>query len=358
MTRKFSGWMVLLILLSLALAGCAGTPGPQKMVQTIEARPVESISPTPPALTIAAPTATTPPEPAQIYTVTPIEETPAVAPTETVVPLPTLTQVPAQPTPTLTRVPTTKAPGPTSPRNVPTATPAVKTSGAATPTPGPAQPTFTPVPTVAGTPYNGSLSEVGRGRSGKKQVALTLDAGSGSQPFPKLLNALSSAGVKITFFLTGQWASQNAPFVGQIVANGHEIANHSWSHADFTTISREKIREEMEKTDALMSKFTGKSTKPLMRFPYGSRNAALLGLVSEMGYRSIFWTIDSLDSVGQPKSAQFLIDRITKQSDAQLDGQIILMHIGNATTADALPAILQNLQSRGFQVVTVSELLK
>jgi len=65
-----------------------------------------------------------------------------------------------------------------------------------------------------------------------------------------------------------------------------------------------------------------------------------------------------LDSVGQPKSSQFLIDRVTGQSNSQLDGGIILMHVGNATTADALPAILQNLQQRSFKVVPISELLK
>jgi peptidoglycan/xylan/chitin deacetylase (PgdA/CDA1 family) len=62
--------------------------------------------------------------------------------------------------------------------------------------------------------------------------------------------------------------------------------------------------------------------------------------------------------VGEVKTPQFLIDRITKQSDAQLDGEIILMHIGSAPTAEALPTIIQNLQGRGFKIVTVSELLK
>jgi peptidoglycan/xylan/chitin deacetylase (PgdA/CDA1 family) len=77
-----------------------------------------------------------------------------------------------------------------------------------------------------------------------------------------------------------------------------------------------------------------------------------------LGYRSIYWTIDSLDGVEPAKTPQFLIDRITSNSDAQLDGAIILMHVGEKSTAEALPAIIANLQGRGFHFVTISKLLQ
>jgi peptidoglycan/xylan/chitin deacetylase (PgdA/CDA1 family) len=189
-------------------------------------------------------------------------------------------------------------------------------------------------------------------------VAITLDAGAGADPFPKILAALNKAGVKITFFLTGSWAQQNPTYVQQMVSNGHELGNHTWDHPDLTGVSDAQIKDEIERTDALLSRFTGHSSRPLWRAPFGSRDARVMKVVNDLGYRSIFWTIDSLDSVGQPKTAKFLIDRITSQTNAQLDGEIILMHIGNATTADALPAIIENLQGRGFKIVTVSELLK
>ncbi len=345
-------FLVVLILLSLGLVAC--TEGPKL----------------PPELTgQIAPTATaTSEQPAPIPTISPpVTElggvTPVIAPTATanaLIALPPPTTADSGP------VVTTAAPNPTRVGPAATTTAAQTTAArTATPAAGPTptrtsqpQPTFTPVPTSVGQPYNGPLSEVVRGRTGKKQVAITLDAGAGAAPFPKMLSALSGAGVKITFFLTGQWAQQNPNYVQQIVANGHEIANHTWSHPDLTTVSDEQIKAEIEKTEEFLARFTGKTTKPLWRAPYGSRNAHVMQVVNRLGYRSIFWTIDSLDSVGQPKSAQFLIDRITKQTNAQLDGEVILMHIGSATTADALPAILQNLKERGFQVVTVSELLR
>jgi len=83
----------------------------------------------------------------------------------------------------------------------------------------------------------------------------------------------------------------------------------------------------------------------------------VLRIAANLGYRSIYWTLDSLDSLEPRKSPEFLIDRITSKSDAELDGAIILMHVGEKSTADALPAIIANLQGRGFRLVTVSTLL-
>jgi peptidoglycan/xylan/chitin deacetylase (PgdA/CDA1 family) len=88
------------------------------------------------------------------------------------------------------------------------------------------------------------------------------------------------------------------------------------------------------------------------------RDERVLKIAATLGYRSIYWTLDSLDSVEPVKSPQFLIDRITTKSDAELDGAIILMHVGERSTADALPAIISNLQARGFHLVTISKLLQ
>jgi peptidoglycan/xylan/chitin deacetylase (PgdA/CDA1 family) len=81
-------------------------------------------------------------------------------------------------------------------------------------------------------------------------------------------------------------------------------------------------------------------------------------IARKLGYRSIYWTFQSLDVVEPIKTTQFLIERITSKTDDQLDGAIILMHVGVRSTADALPAIIGNLQGRGFRLVTVSKLLE
>jgi peptidoglycan/xylan/chitin deacetylase (PgdA/CDA1 family) len=103
---------------------------------------------------------------------------------------------------------------------------------------------------------------------------------------------------------------------------------------------------------------TGQSPRPRWRAPYGRRDERVLRIARGLGYESILWTIDSLDSAEPPKSAEFLIQHIISQSDAQLDGAIILLHVGSRATAEALPPIIANLQSRGFHLVTLSKLLE
>jgi peptidoglycan/xylan/chitin deacetylase (PgdA/CDA1 family) len=189
-------------------------------------------------------------------------------------------------------------------------------------------------------------------------VALTFDAGSDNVAYSLIRNALVKAGVKSTFFLTGEWLSSYPEEAKQLANDGMEFGNHSWSHPNFTTISGEAIRSEVNRTENQLVKVTGKSSKPLLRFPYGARDSRTTGVINQLGYRSIFWSLDSLDSVGQPKTVDFIVQRITGQTDAQLDGAIILMHLGARTSGEALPQIIQNLQARGFKLVTVSQLLK
>ncbi|HEX2909567.1 MAG TPA: polysaccharide deacetylase family protein [Chloroflexia bacterium] len=202
-----------------------------------------------------------------------------------------------------------------------------------------------------------SLNEVVRGKTGQKKVAITLDAGSGAVAFQKEIAALDKYGVKITFFLTGRWVLENPLYARQIAADDMEIANHTMNHPDLTNLSDTEVRAEVTSGAAAIERVTGKNPWPLLRFPYGARNNRVMQIVKDLGYRSVFWTYDSLDSVGSPKSAVFLISRITGLSDSQLDGAVILMHLGNLTSGEALDPILANLQGRGFKVVTVSELL-
>ena len=117
------------------------------------------------------------------------------------------------------------------------------------------------------------------------------------------------------------------------------------------------MREEISRADVLLMELAGQTPRPRWRAPFGARDDRVLGIAAKLGYRSIYWTIDSLDSVEPLKTTEFLINRITGQTDADLDGAIILMHVGERSTADALPPIIANLQRRGFELVTISKLL-
>ena len=199
--------------------------------------------------------------------------------------------------------------------------------------------------------------EIARGPRGKSQVALTFDAGANADCFSDLIGALSQAGVKATFFITGKWAQENPDCAREITKQGHEIGNHTWSHIDLTQQPDTVIRDELTRTEIFLTRLCHQNPRPLWRAPYGARDARVLRIANSLGYRSIYWTIDSLDSVGEPKSVPFLHDRIANRSSENLDGAIILMHVGYRSTPEALPMIMTTLHARGFQFVTVSTLI-
>ena len=150
----------------------------------------------------------------------------------------------------------------------------------------------------------------------------------------------------------------HADCAAEITKHGHEVGNHTWSHLNLTQQSDDVVRDEIMRAERAIVQASGQTPRPRWRAPYGERDNRVLKIAAALGYRSIYWTLDSQDGVEPIKTSQFLIDRITSKSDAELDGAIILFHVGVRSTADALPAIISNLQGRGFQLVTISKLLQ
>jgi peptidoglycan/xylan/chitin deacetylase (PgdA/CDA1 family) len=204
----------------------------------------------------------------------------------------------------------------------------------------------------------GTLGEVDRGPHGKNEIALTFDGGAEAECFDDLITALANANASSTFFITGTFVHEHADCAAEITKYRHEVGNHTWSHLDLTQQSDAVVRDEIVRAERAIAQASGQTPRPRLRAPYGARDARVLNIAASLGYRSIYWTFDSLDGVEPVKTPQFLIDRITSKSDAELDGAIILMHVGVRSTADALPAIIANLQTRGFHLVSISKLLE
>lgn len=197
-----------------------------------------------------------------------------------------------------------------------------------------------------------------RGARGNHRIALTLDAGGVEDTLPQLLGALRAHGVRVTIFITGKFAEKYPESVRQAAADGHEIANHTYSHRDSRELTDEQLIEELARTDEILQVLTGRTSKPFWRPPYGARNNHVLNVAAAQGYRSIYWTLDSLDSVGQPKTPDFIFNRVTNPpGGVELDGAVVLQHVGFQATAEAMPRILDRLREMGLRVVTVSELL-
>lgn len=198
------------------------------------------------------------------------------------------------------------------------------------------------------------------GREDLPMVALTLDAGAGSAPTPAMLDALRERDIQITFFLTARWVWDNPELVRQIVADGHELANHSATHADFRELTDAEIIAELAAVEEAVFAVAGASARPYFRPPFGAYDQRVLRVLIEQGYLPIYWTLDSLDSVGEPKTPEFLADRMTGSgmyAPEQMYGTIILAHCGSEPTGVALPTVLDRYAAMGIKVTTISEVL-
>lgn len=196
--------------------------------------------------------------------------------------------------------------------------------------------------------------EIDRGSGKRPEVALTFDAGSDWKPVKLILDTLATEGVKCTFFLTGEWVSKNPKTAAKIAAQGHELGNHSWNHPPFTDLKDPAIRDQLRRTEDLVKETLGKTTHPYFRPPLGARDGRVRRVVADEGYLTIYWTLDSRDSVDKGITAQQIRDRVLA---GVKPGSIVLMHCGSEPSAEALSEILKGLKSKGLTPVTVSRLL-
>jgi peptidoglycan/xylan/chitin deacetylase (PgdA/CDA1 family) len=197
------------------------------------------------------------------------------------------------------------------------------------------------------------LSEVARGQTGAPLVALTFDAGGVAGPAERIIALLRDRGLRVTFFLSGRWVEAYPELVAQLGADGHELANHSYSHPNLRTLSSERIRWELQHTDQLIAAATGQDPARLYRPPFGARDRRVLSLTEGLGYRSVMWALDSGDWRAEATPAGVARRVLTNAAP----GDIVVMHVAAQATAAALPVILDGLAERGLQVVTVSEVL-
>jgi peptidoglycan/xylan/chitin deacetylase (PgdA/CDA1 family) len=183
-------------------------------------------------------------------------------------------------------------------------------------------------------------------------IALTFDDGPNPTLTPKLLDLLAAHRMKATFFVVGQNAADHPDILRRAVREGHEIANHSWSHPNLGKMSDEAVRRELQKTDDAIFAAIGKRPT-LLRPPYGSITARQKRWIhDDFGYRIIIWDVDPFDWKRPGPIA--VCNRIVKETRA---GSIVLAHDIHPPTIEAMPATFDQLDRKGFKSVTVSELL-
>ncbi len=184
-------------------------------------------------------------------------------------------------------------------------------------------------------------------------IAITFDDGPNPTQTPRLLKMLKDRGIKATFFCLGECVAQSPEVAKQIVEEGHEIANHSWSHPLLSKMGEAAVKDQLDRAHNVIKQTTG-VTPTLMRPPYGGFTVRQRSWANAVwNYKIILWDVDSLDwKHRSPAKTESIIMAETKK------GSIILCHDIHKTTVDAMPATLDALSAKGFKFVTVSELLK
>lgn len=213
-------------------------------------------------------------------------------------------------------------------------------------------PTPTPAPTAVPTPAPRKLSYNSVEGVPGKFLSITFDDGPHATLTPKLLDMLRERGIKATFFLVGKNVAEYPAIVRRMVDEGHEVANHSWSHPSLTKLGTEGLRAQIEKTNAAIEAACG--VKPtLIRPPYGATSARLNKFYADTyGMTVAMWSVDPLD--WKYRNASRVTEKILAGA---APGAIILVHDIHPSTVAAMPATLDGLRARGYEFVTMSDLI-
>ena len=134
-------------------------------------------------------------------------------------------------------------------------------------------------------------------KTDEKKVAFTMNCAWNADDIDSILKTLQENGVRITFFMVGDWIEKFPEEVKKIHNAGHEIASHSNTHPHVNNLSYEKNIEEIEKSNDKIEKITGKRTK-IYRAPYGEYNNTVIQAAQDKGYYTIQWNLDTLDYTG------------------------------------------------------------
>jgi peptidoglycan/xylan/chitin deacetylase (PgdA/CDA1 family) len=195
-----------------------------------------------------------------------------------------------------------------------------------------------------------------RGTSGRKEVALTFDAGGAEgQPF-SLLSTLEAAGAPSTWFFTAEWAQAHQAVVDRVVADHIVIGNHTVDHPDLANPARSSnfvCYQLGLANQIIVDRDHGVATRPYFRPPYGSYNTGVVNAAAGIGYYTVMWSIDTLDW-DDATTAAAILNTVKTQLGP---GKIILMHVGSLHEPEALPSVIAYIKSQGYSVVSLQQLL-
>ncbi len=184
----------------------------------------------------------------------------------------------------------------------------------------------------------------------KPMIALTFDDGPNPYTTPELLDILKENDARATFFMLGTNVEKYPDLVARVYQEGHEIGNHSWAHKDFSVMKDKKeIIENYQKADDAIFAACGHDPT-YVRPPYGSTSELYDQTIERT---SILWSVDTRDwESHDPKAIQAAIETYAG------DGSVILLHDIHSDTIDSMKKVIPMLKEKGYQLVTVDDLIR
>ena len=185
----------------------------------------------------------------------------------------------------------------------------------------------------------------------QKLVSISFDAAWGNEDTEALISILDKYDVTATFFVVGEWVDKYPESVKALHDAGHEVMNHSNTHAHYPQLSAQEVIADLNACNDKIESVTG--VRPtLVRLPYGDYDDNSINAVRSIGMEPIQWDVDSLD--WKDLSAAEIKQRVTSKVQA---GSIVLFHNAALHTPEALPGILETLLQDGYTFVPISQII-
>ena len=185
----------------------------------------------------------------------------------------------------------------------------------------------------------------------QKMISISFDAAWGNEDTQQLIDILGKYNVKATFFVVGQWVDKYPESVKALSDAGHEVMNHSNTHAHMSKLSRDEIIADVNACNDKIEAVTG-ARPTLIRPPYGEYDDNVVSSIRSMDMEPIQWDVDSLD--WKDLCAADITKRVTSKVQP---GSIVLFHNAAKHTPEALPTILESLLQQGYTFVPISQLI-
>ena len=184
-----------------------------------------------------------------------------------------------------------------------------------------------------------------------KKIAITFDCAWGVDHTDEIIETVKKNQINCTFFAVRFWVEKYPEYVKKLHDNGIEIGTHSATHSHMAKMSASEIKEELVSSSEAIERITGEKVT-LFRAPFGEYDDEVIDGAKALGLTTVQWDVDSLD--WKDLSAEQISKRIVSQVSS---GSIILCHNNGLHTAEALPLVIADLKNKGYEFVTVGELL-